>query len=106
MTMITTELRKTWKNFCVEHDRAAKEWAKRGYRGPANLPPFPEELRGMTCGAKTRAGTPCKQKGIYGNGRCHLHGGLSTGPVTEEGKKKSSMNWKKRRIFIKDERIP
>lgn len=65
-----------------------------------NLPPFPEELVGMTCGAKTRAGTPCKQKGIYENGRCKLHGGLSTGPRTKRGKRRSSLNWKKRKIFM------
>ena len=44
------------------------------------------------CGAKTRAGTPCKQRRLYRNGRCKLHGGKSTGPVTEEGKKKVSLN--------------
>jgi len=47
------------------------------------------------CGAKTRAGTPCKMTAIYENGRCKLHGGLSTGPKTKEGKKRSSMNAKK-----------
>jgi hypothetical protein len=46
----------------------------------------------MTCGAKTRAGTPCKLTVIYENGRCKFHGGLSTGPKTHEGKKRSSMN--------------
>ena len=55
-------------------------------------PVFPEECRGMTCGAKTRAGTPCKRKDLYGNGRCKLHGGLSTGPKTKRGKRKSARN--------------
>jgi len=105
--MTTPELRKAWKKYWMDHNKAAEERAKRGYRGAFNLLPFPEELRSMmTCGAKTRAGTPCKQKGIYENGRCQLHGGLSTGPVTVEGKKKSALNWKKRKIFIKDERTP
>jgi hypothetical protein len=63
------------------------------------LPTYPEELRGMICGAKTRAGTPCKQKGIYRNGRCKLHGGLSTGPRTKRGKRRSSLNQTKRKIF-------
>src|SRR5690625_7696169 len=31
------------------------------------------------CGAKTRAGTPCKN-GAMANGRCRMHGGKSTGP--------------------------
>lgn len=44
------------------------------------------------CGAKTRAGTPCKRTDLYGNGRCRLHGGLSTGPKTEAGKKRSALN--------------
>lgn len=62
-------------------------WADRGYRYPS--PPacsFPEELAEQTCGAKTRAGTPCKMRSIYANGRCKLHGGLSTGAKTSEGK--------------------
>lgn len=57
-------------------------------------PPFPDELRGMTCGARTRAGTPCKLKGLYTSGRCKLHGGLSTGPKTPEGKARASLNGK------------
>lgn len=54
--------------------------------------PWPEEIRDLRCGAKTRAGAPCKQKAIYGNGRCKFHGGLSTGPKTEEGKRRSAAN--------------
>ena len=37
------------------------------------------------CRAKTRSGKPCKRIGNSKNGRCHLHGGKSTGPRTEEG---------------------
>ena len=36
---------------------------------------FKELLARRFCVARTRKGTPCKQKGIYWNGRCHLHGG-------------------------------
>lgn len=39
-----------------------------------------------TCGAKTRAGLPCRSRQLYGNGRCLNHGGASTGPRTDEGK--------------------
>jgi len=54
---------------------------------------MPENLRDMRCGAKTKAtGRPCKRKDIYANGRCKLHAGLSTGPRTEAGKKKSALN--------------
>lgn len=31
------------------------------------------------CGAKTRAGTPCKRSPMAGKRRCRLHGGASTG---------------------------
>ena len=51
-----------------------------------------ELLARRFCGAKTRKGSPCKQLGIYENGRCHLHGGLSTGPKTLEGKRRSALN--------------
>ena len=51
-----------------------KQWAKNV------LEPMPDELRDLTCGAKTRAGTPCKRRDLYKSGRCRLHGGLSTGP--------------------------
>lgn len=50
-----------------------------------------------TCGARTRAGTPCKRRDIYNSGRCRLHGGLSTGPRTEAGKAAVRENLKKAR---------
>lgn len=37
-----------------------------------------------TCGAHTRKGTPCRCLAMP-NGRCKLHGGMSTGPRTTEG---------------------
>ncbi len=55
-------------------------------------PPFPEDLRGLTCGARTRARTPCKRLDTWGNGRCPLHGGKSTGPTTEAGRSRSAEN--------------
>ena len=111
--MNTPELRKILKayfkafNKAVEdHERECErirnEWLNQplSYYPPqptpsyptANYPPFPEECRDMTCGAKTRAGTPCKLTSIYDNGRCKFHGGLSTGPKTQEGKRRSAMN--------------
>lgn len=57
---------------------------------------MPEELRGLTCGAKTRTGTPCKLTSIYSNGRCKFHGGLSTGPKTKAGKKRVAQNFKRK----------
>ena len=39
-----------------------------------------------TCLAKTRSGGQCQRAGNPKNGRCHLHGGKSTGPKTAEGR--------------------
>ena len=38
------------------------------------------------CDAKTRKGTACQKPPLTGKARCRLHGGLSTGPRTTEGK--------------------
>jgi len=88
------ELRKRWRSYWEQERRAYDRWAETGYDHRFRPPdtPFPPELRGMTCGAKTRAGTPCKQRGLYDSGRCRLHGGRSTGPRTEEGKRRSAEN--------------
>lgn len=45
----------------------------------------PVECNGK-CGAKTRAGTACKRSPAPNAKRCRLHGGLSTGPKTPEGR--------------------
>jgi len=42
----------------------------------------------VPCGARTRKGTPCKALSEPGRTRCRFHGGLSTGPKTEEGRKR------------------
>jgi len=52
------------------------------------------------CGAKTRKGLPCKCKKLPGKDRCKFHGGMSTGPKTEDGKRKSAMNLVKARAVI------
>lgn len=54
----------------------------------------------LTCGAKTRIGTPCKNTRIFKNGRCKNHGGLSTGPLTEQGKARVSANLEKHKTNI------
>jgi hypothetical protein len=38
------------------------------------------------CNARTRRGTECQKPPIKGKRRCRLHGGLSTGPKTAEGR--------------------
>lgn len=55
-------------------------------------PRKPRKQRGV-CNAKTRKGAPCQAPPVWNksqdnarNGRCKLHGGLSTGPKTEAGR--------------------
>jgi hypothetical protein len=38
-----------------------------------------------TCGARSRGGWSCRSRALYPNGRCHFHGGPSTGARTPEG---------------------
>jgi hypothetical protein len=42
-------------------------------------------LAAPRCGARTRAGSCCRQPAMR-NGRCRMHGGLSTGPRTAAGR--------------------
>lgn len=58
----------------------------------ADLPKKRKNRRG-TCMARTRQGTLCQAPSVWNtitnkpiNGRCKLHGGLSTGPRTEKGR--------------------
>ena len=50
----------------------------------------------VTCGAKTRAGHPCKMKSEPGRRRCKFHGGKSTGPRTAEGRARIAEAQRKR----------
>ena len=60
---------------------------------PATQPPHPRKKAprqpnlGLAprCGARTRAGCPCRAPAIRGKLRCRMHGGRSTGPRTAEG---------------------
>ncbi|CZJ13973.1 Uncharacterised protein [Legionella pneumophila] len=58
----------------------------------ANSPKLRRSGRG-TCNAKTRKNTLCQAPPVWDNfsdnainGRCKLHGGLSTGPKSEAGR--------------------
>lgn len=62
-----------------------------------NKPQDKENEPGKRCGAKNRKGNPCGRPAGWGtdhpgSGRCKLHGGLSTGPKSEAGKKKIAAN--------------
>ena len=46
---------------------------------------FGPNWQGVRCLAKTRRGTKCQRAAYKHNGRCALHGALSTGARTQEG---------------------
>jgi hypothetical protein len=56
--------------------------SRRGWLKNGNLPG--DFSKAAFCGAKTRRGTGCRCRAMA-NGRCRLHGGLSTGPKTAAG---------------------
>ena len=56
---------------------------------------FGPDWPGQRCAAKTRKGTACQKPTLRGKTRCRLHGGLSTGPKTPEGKARiAAAHWK------------
>jgi hypothetical protein len=55
--------------------------------GPRAKPEKPAFMLAPRRGAKTRDGTPCQAPAMP-NGRCRMHGGPSTGPKTEEGRRR------------------
>lgn len=90
---MSTELKRRLRAHYEVCAATMEAWRERGYSyPPPALPELPKERRGLICGAKTRKGIPCRRKDIYLNGRCRLHGGLSTGPKTAAGKQRSAAN--------------
>jgi len=59
----------------------ARTWRRR-----AGWKPRKGTARRPLCGAKTRAGTPCRAVVVEGRAKCRLHGGASTGPTSAEGR--------------------
>ncbi len=54
-------------------------------------------MKDQKCGAKERDGSVCQRTPVLPfNSRCRLHGGLSTGPRTDEGKARISEAQKRR----------
>jgi hypothetical protein len=82
------ERRKRWRTYWAAQREA---WRTHTY----NTAPMPDDLIDLTCGARTRAGTPCKLAALYDGGRCKWHGGCSTGPKTEAGKEQARINGRK-----------
>lgn len=91
--------RRLWRRHWQQVAAWLDEHARRGYPRPAEdpgfyarCPPFPEALHDLTCGARTRQGTPCKRRDLGHGARYKLHGGWSTGPTTPPGKARVARN--------------
>lgn len=69
-----------------------------------SLTRFGPDWPGQRCGAKTRAGTPCRRAAVSGKARCTLHGGRSTGPCTEAGRAKIAVLHTKHGRLAKEKR--
>ena len=46
----------------------------------------PAKRQRPRCAAKCRDGSPCQARALTGRRRCRMHGGLSTGPRSAEGR--------------------
>ncbi len=91
------ELRAEFKRTMKARRRARQKYLDQGLtwlEAEQQLPAIEwHRFAHLRCGARTKSGgTPCKLNGLYDNGRCRLHGGLSTGPRTAEGKARSASN--------------
>lgn len=96
MNESTPEKRRRWREYHALCDEIRRRRQERGYQEPLqSFPAYPADLIGLPCGARTRAGTPCKITTLYFGGRCKWHGGCSTGPKTEAGKEQSRINGRK-----------
>lgn len=64
---------------------AMQAWAERQLAAFREREAQRAARRRVVCGAKTRKGTPCRNKSEPGRRRCKFHGGRSTGARTPEG---------------------
>lgn len=71
-----------WALSVLEMERQAREAARLRWM---QIEAQNAARRRVTCGAKTRKGTPRRCKSEPGKRRCKFHGGKSTGPRTPEG---------------------
>ena len=70
-----------------------RDSAARGLLGNGRAYPKAERPR---CEARTRQGFQCQMAIVAGKTRCRLHGGLSTGPKTGEGRERIAEAQRKR----------
>jgi len=79
-------------------------------QAPARLRCTPKRRR-PSCRATTRQGPPCQAPAVWDttrerarNGRCRMHGGLSTGPRTAEGRARIAASNRRRHQATRERR--
>lgn len=86
MSDISDRYDRLLQRFARDEERIARKARHAATARPARVK--------VKCGAFARStGKPCQIKALA-NGRCRLHGGLSTGPKTSEGKQRALKNLK------------
>ncbi len=83
-----TRKRYAWES-AAEHREALRRSEARAAGFLARIVAIRAELdasRPSTCGARCRDGHACRAPRVRDRRRCKLHGGLSTGPRTDEGR--------------------
>ena len=63
-----------------------------------------KKLNRDICNAKTRKGVKCQRRVVIGMSKCPNHGGLSTGPKTEKGKRRVTLTLINARAVLKTRR--
>ena len=66
---------------------------------------FGPDWPGKRCGAMTRTGGICPKPAHKDSGRCHNHGGASTGPKTKVGRQRVSEAHLKHGHFTKNKKL-
>src|ERR1700733_6841852 len=87
---------------CHRHQEGG-DMTKKAKDNPADRLPdwratLPLAQAAPRCGARNRAGNPCRAPAMP-NGRCQMHGGKSTGPRTAEGLERMRSAKKKHGLY-------
>jgi len=96
-------------------DQAAQTARRLAHRAaqPVIMPGRPAKAERPRCGATTRSGGTCRAPAVWDhgasaprNGRCRVHGGLSTGPRTAEGRQRIAEAQRRRWSQLGDDNLP
>lgn len=85
-----------WIRAAFTCTRMMERWDRQDEARAKHRPHTTRKGERALCGATTRAGHPCEARAVWDkendrprNGRCRLHGGLSTGARTLEGRERA-----------------